>query len=93
MAKYRYAGPGPQEDGDGGLVRPGDEREFGTEPDWGPWELIEGVPAKPDDSGDGAQAPATPPATSPPATPPASSATASTTAPAATSAPEPKTGM
>jgi hypothetical protein len=105
VARYRYAGPGPQETPEGGIVRPGDEQEFAEEPVYGPWELLGGVPAKPDDSGGqggdssgGAQAPATPPATPPAATPPASPATASpaTASPAAaaaTSAPVPKTGM
>jgi hypothetical protein len=41
MPEYEYTGPGPHDDGDGGTVRPGDVREFDTEPDWGPWRLIE----------------------------------------------------
>ena len=42
MAKYRYAGPGPIEVLSGGEVtRPGDVREFGEEPTWGPWDLID----------------------------------------------------
>ena len=40
MGRYEYAGPGPQEDPDGGLVRPGDVREFDEEPAWGPWEPV-----------------------------------------------------
>lgn len=41
MAKYRYAGPGPIEVLSGGEVtRPGDIREFGQEPSWGPWDLL-----------------------------------------------------
>lgn len=39
MAKYRYAGPGPDISDTGEITRPGDERDFGTEPAWGPWEL------------------------------------------------------
>ena len=38
--KYIYRGPMPVDDGDGGLVRPLDVREFGSEPDWGPWEPV-----------------------------------------------------
>ena len=40
MARYRYAGPGPDISPEGGITRPGDEREFDAEPGWGPWELI-----------------------------------------------------
>ena len=48
MARYVYEGPGPQEDGEGGTVRPGDVREFDAEPAWGPWrELPAGDPAQP----------------------------------------------
>jgi len=41
MPRYKYAGPGPVPDPEGGIVRPGDEREFGQEPDWGPWDLLD----------------------------------------------------
>lgn len=46
--KYRYDGPGPQEDGEGGIVRPGDERD--ELPDWGPWTPV-------DEPGDGTAPP------------------------------------
>lgn len=38
MGRWRYVGPGPQDDPEGGIVRPGDIREFDAVPDWGPWE-------------------------------------------------------
>jgi hypothetical protein len=41
VPEYEYTGPGPHDDGDGGIVRPGDVREFAEEPNWGPWRLIE----------------------------------------------------
>jgi len=41
MASYVYEGGNPRGDGDGGLVRPGDVREFDSEPAWGPWRLLE----------------------------------------------------
>lgn len=43
MARYQYTGPGPDE-GSGELVRPGDVREFGEQPDWGAWECIDPDP-------------------------------------------------
>lgn len=55
MAKYEYAGPGPAEDPEGVIVRPGDVREFADEPAWGPWRALE-LPALP--------SPASPPAAS-----------------------------
>lgn len=58
MAEYRYRGPGPEEH-DGGIVHPGDVREFDEEPGWGLWELVPGAePASP-------PPPVTPPATTP----------------------------
>jgi hypothetical protein len=81
--RYRYVGPGPQEDGGGGLVRPGEERDFDEEPAWGPWEPV------PEEDG-GAESPAEPPATQPP-TPAPSSPAAPSTATAAT-APAPAAG-
>lgn len=42
MALMRYAGPGPQDDGRGGLVRPGDVWDWPGEPTWGPWERLDG---------------------------------------------------
>jgi len=39
--KYVYDGPGPQEDPVLGLVKPGDERELGEEPSWGPWRCLD----------------------------------------------------
>jgi hypothetical protein len=44
--KYVYEGPGPQEDPELGLVKPGDEREFDAEPSWGPWRCIQPEPAE-----------------------------------------------
>lgn len=38
--RYVYEGPGPLDDGDGGLVHPGDIREFEEEPDWGLWREL-----------------------------------------------------
>lgn len=100
MAEYRYMGPGPQEDGDGGLIRPLDVREFDEDPGR-PWEpLDEEKAAEPDDGGGqgdegsgGAQTPATPPATPASAPPPASTPAASPGPSVTTSAPAPKTGM
>ena len=43
MAEYEYTGPGPHEDPELGLIRPGDVREFGAEPDFGPWRLVGGA--------------------------------------------------
>lgn len=40
--RYKYAGPGPDETS-GELIRPGDVREFGEQPD-GPWECIDAPP-------------------------------------------------
>jgi hypothetical protein len=74
MPRYVYAGPGPVDDGEGGIVRPGDIR--GTEPDWGPWDEL------PDDDEDGAEEPAEAPAVPAPATERARPATASTAPPA-----------
>jgi len=45
MPRYKYAGPGPVPDPEGGIVRPGDEREFAEEPVWGPWDLLEAAEA------------------------------------------------
>jgi hypothetical protein len=42
VAQYRYAGPGPQPDGRGGIVRPGDVWEWPEVPPWGPWEPVDG---------------------------------------------------
>jgi hypothetical protein len=77
MAQYEYAGPGPIGDGDGGIVRPGDVREFGAEPDWGPWRLLDEPP-------EAAETPSQPPATGAPAPPPVSPGAASTPPPAPT---------
>jgi hypothetical protein len=76
MARYEYEGPGPHDDGGGGIVRPGDVREFAEEPDWGPWRPLGG------DAPDGAEKPAAVPATQAPAPAPVSPPTASTPAPA-----------
>lgn len=61
MPRYRYAGPGPHDDGRGGVVRPGDEWDWPDEPAWGPWEPVTQSP----------QAAEVPPAAqqTPPATP------------------------
>jgi hypothetical protein len=46
--RYVYEGPGPEEDGDGGIVRPLDVREFDAPPGWGLWrELAGGDPQQP----------------------------------------------
>lgn len=55
MARYQYTGPGPDESS-GEIIRPGDVREFGVEPDWGPWECLDPEPET---------APDPPPATAP----------------------------
>jgi hypothetical protein len=39
--EYVFEGPGPVER-DGGIIRPGDVRDFATEPDWGPWRPVAG---------------------------------------------------
>jgi hypothetical protein len=87
MPEYEYQGPGPHEEDDGTIVRPGDVREFDTEPDGGPWRLIEaGEPAEEKPplviTPDGPQKPAAPAASQPPAPAPASPPAASTAAPA-----------
>jgi hypothetical protein len=84
VARYRYAGGGPQEDGDGGIVRPGDERDFEGEPLWGPWVLI--------DEDGGAVSDSAPPVTAPPAPAPASPAPASPAPPASLPADTGSTG-
>jgi hypothetical protein len=93
MGLYEYQGPGPHETPQGDVLRPGDICEFGTEPDWGPWRLLEENPDEGDPprlvilpavviTPDGPQKPA---AAQPPAPPPASP-------PAAAAAPAPKQG-
>jgi hypothetical protein len=81
--KYIYEGPGPQDDGDGGIVRPGDVRDFGQEPDWGPWRLADDPVADAPSPAPGAEMPAESPATLAPAPAPGSPAAASTAPPAA----------
>lgn len=80
--RYEYAGPGPHEDGELGLIRPGDIRDFGEEPDRGPWRLL-------DDPDGGAESGSPPSGTQAPApapdSPPASGLAAFPAAPAATS--------
>lgn len=69
MARYQYAGPGPDESS-GELIRPGDVREFDQEPAWGPWELLD-VPPEPEEPEPAAPAVTPAPAkpfTAPPAT-------------------------
>ena len=63
MARWRYVGPGPQEDPEGGIVRPGDVREFDAMPDWGPWEPVE------DEAQEAPEATGTPAAPAPAAAP------------------------
>ncbi len=42
MARYVYEGQAPEENGEGGVVRPLDVREFDEAPGWGLWrELAE----------------------------------------------------
>jgi hypothetical protein len=77
VAEYEYTGPGPHEDPELGLVRPGDVREFDEEPAWGPWRLIEPEPdgAESDSPSPATQLPAPKPENPPPsgsAPPPAS---------------------
>ena len=72
MARYEYIGPGPREDAESGLIRPGDEREFDEEPAFGPWrEIVEEA----EDDAEEAAAP-TPAATPTPAPAPAPTLTA-----------------
>jgi hypothetical protein len=78
VAEYEYAGPGPHEDGELGLVRPGDRHEFDEEPPWGPWRLIEPEP-------DGAESDSAPSGTQPPAPAPVSPAPSGYAAPATAS--------
>lgn len=66
MAEYEYAGPGPQVDPEGELVRPFDVREFAEEPPWGPWRLL-AAPEEPAPAPPPVIAPA--PVSGPPATP------------------------
>jgi hypothetical protein len=40
VAEWEYAGPGPVEDGAGGIVHPGDRREMAEPPPWGPWNPV-----------------------------------------------------
>jgi hypothetical protein len=84
VPEYEYQGPGPHDDGDGGTVRPGDVREFDTEPDWGPWRLIEPDEPKP----------VTPPEekSPPPATPVVITPDGPKPPPPAAAAPAPKQG-
>ena len=73
MARYQYAGPGPVTDPEGTeIIRPGDVREFGEEPTWGPWEPLD----------EPAPEPAATPVTLTPAVPPAIGLSALTTPPA-----------
>jgi hypothetical protein len=55
--RYVYEGPGPADDGDGGLVRPLDVREFDGDPPWGLWRRL---------AEDDAQQPPEPPSALPP---------------------------
>jgi hypothetical protein len=57
MAQYRYGGKEPVPDGEGGILRPLELREFG-EPPGEPWEPVD-APAE--------DAPDEPPADEPPA--------------------------
>lgn len=65
--KYRYDGPAPIEVDDFGLVKPGDEHEFDSPPEWGPWSVV--IEPKPD-----VPPPSTPPPPPPVTTPPPSTA-------------------
>lgn len=46
MPAYRYAGDHPVPDGEGGVVRPGEERDYDELPPFGPWDEI---PPEPED--------------------------------------------
>ena len=57
--KYAFDGPMPDADPSGELVHPGDVREIETEPEWGPWRVLDEPPAEE-------------PAATPPSAPPVS---------------------
>jgi len=70
MSKYRYGGLEPVPDGEGGMVRPGEVREFKALPGYGPWEAV-------------AEEPQDAPPPAPPAPPSAPAAPSSTVTPPA----------
>lgn len=91
MPRFEYAGPDPVPDGGGSIARPGEVREMGEVPSWGPWFELDGdgnriawhestgVSRELERPPDPAEAEPAPPAKSPPA--------ASKNAPAKTPAP------
>jgi hypothetical protein len=64
MAEYVYEGAGPVVGDDGGIVHPGDVRDFSEAPDGPPWRPLEEEPEPPPPV-----KPPVPPATTPAAAP------------------------
>ncbi len=69
MATYVYVGWGPEVDPEGGIARPGDEREFGEQPTWGRWSKVDEPEDAPAESPAPPPEPALAPFTAPPVTP------------------------
>jgi hypothetical protein len=69
---YVYEGPGPHEDEELGLIRPGDVRYFDEEPPWGPWRPL----------GEAVLAASAPVLETPPPDPPAAAVTPAADTPA-----------
>jgi len=66
--RYAYGGSEPVPDGEGGMIRPGEVREFTRLPGYGPWNaVIDVVPPR--------DPPQPPPRPAPPAAPAAPSST------------------
>ena len=80
MAKWRYTGPGPHDDGDGGLIRPGDVHDFPSEPPYGPFVPVDGAESPAEPPAAPAPTPAPAPAPPPPAAAPPAPPTAATPA-------------
>ena len=72
--RYAYGGSEPVPDGQGGMIRPGEVREFKTLPNYGPWNVVLDSPVLLQDA---------PPPPAPPAPPPAPAAPSSTVTPPA----------
>ena len=72
--RYAYGGLEPVPDGDGGMVRPGEVREFTKLPGYGPWNVVIDGPVTLQDA---------PPPPAPPTPPPAPAAPSSTVTPPA----------
>lgn len=67
--KYVYRGDAPQEVEGFGLIRPGDEYEFDSPPEWGPWDVV--IEQKPEPPPPSVPPPPPPAASTPPPPPPA----------------------